>query len=88
MTVTLWWTLIIIAGLVLANLWLIRRNKKLQQQKPKREVGQKKTAEGGVTGTIVAGSGTDGSRIKQVDTDHHHSSSDGGSDGGGSSSGD
>jgi membrane protein implicated in regulation of membrane protease activity len=85
MTVTLWWTLIIIVGLVLANLWLIRRNKKLQQQKPKREVGQKKTAEGGVTGTIVAGSGTDGSRIKQVDTDHHHSSSDGGSDGGGSS---
>jgi len=85
MTVTLWWILLIIAGLVLANLWLMRRNKKRLQEKPKREVGQKKTTEGGVTGTIVAGSGTDGSRIKQVDTDHHHSSSDGGSDGGGSS---
>ena len=85
MTVTVWLTLIIIAGLVLANLWLMRRNKKRLQEKPKREVGQKKTAEGAVTGTIVAGSGTDGSRIKQVDTDHHHSSSDGGSDGGGSS---
>ncbi|MBU0914254.1 MAG: hypothetical protein KKF22_17115 [Gammaproteobacteria bacterium] len=85
MTVTLWWTLLIIAGLVIANLWLLRRNKKLQQQKPQREVRQKKTAEGAVTGTIVAGSGTDGSRIKQVDTDNHHSASDGGSDGGGSS---
>lgn len=85
MTVTLWWTLIIIVGLVIANLWLLRRNKKLQQQKPQREIRQKKTAEGAVTGTIVAGSGTDGSRIKQVDTDHHHNSSDGGSDGGGSS---
>lgn len=84
MTVTLWWTLIIIVGLVIANLWLLRRNKKLQQQKPQREIRQKKTAEGAVTGTIVAGSGTDGSRIKQVDTDHH-SASDGGSDSGGSS---
>ena len=84
MTMTLWWTLLIIFGLVLANLWLIRRNKKLQQEKPKREIRQKKTAEGGVTGTIVAGSGTDGSRIKQVDTDHHHRSSEGGSDSGGS----
>jgi membrane protein implicated in regulation of membrane protease activity len=85
MTVTLWWTLIIIVGLVIANLWLLRRNKKLQQQKPQREIRQKKTAEGAVTGTIVAGSGTDGSRIKQVDTDHHHSASDGGSDSSGSS---
>lgn len=85
MTVTLWWTLLIIAGLVIANLWLIRRNKKLQQQKPQREIRQKKAAEGAVTGTIVAGSGTDGSRIKQVDTDHHHSSPEGSSDGSGSS---
>ena len=85
MTVTLWWTLLIIAGLVLANLWLMRRNKKRLQEKPKREVRQKKTAEGGVTGTIVAGSGTDGSRIKQVDTTHHHSASDSGSDSSGSS---
>lgn len=86
MTVTLWWTLIIIVGLVIANLWMLRRNKKLQQQKPQREIRQKKMAEGAVTGTIVAGSGTDGSRIKQVDTDHHHhSASDGGSDSSGSS---
>lgn len=42
MTMTLWWTLLIIFGLVLANLWLIRRNKKLQQEKPKREIRQKK----------------------------------------------
>ncbi len=42
MTVTLWWTLIIIAGLVLANLWLIRRNKKLQQEKPKEKSDRKK----------------------------------------------
>ncbi|WP_127021908.1 hypothetical protein [Rheinheimera mangrovi] len=85
MTVTLWWTLIIIVGLVIANLWLLRRNKKLQQQKPQREIRQKKTAEGAVTGTIVAGSGTDGSRIKQVDTPHHHSVSESGSDSSGSS---
>lgn len=85
MTVTLWWTLLVIAGLVIANLWLLRRNKRLQQQKPQREIRQKKTADGAVTGTIVAGSGTDGSRIKQVDTDNHHNSpSEGGSDGGSS----
>lgn len=84
MTVTLWWTLLIIAGLVIANLWLLRRNKKLQQQKPQRDIRQKKTTEGAVTGTIVAASGTDGSRIKQVDTNHHQSASEGSSDDSGS----
>lgn len=81
MTMTLWWTLVIIFGLVLANLWLIRRNKKLRQNSLKQKIEQKKTSDGGVTGTIAATSGTDGSRIKQVDTDHH-SPSDTGSDGG------
>lgn len=85
MTLTLWWTLFIIIGLVIANLWLLRRNKKLQQQKPKREIRPKNTAQGAVTGTLAAGSGTDGSRIKQVDTGNHHSSSEGCSDGGGGS---
>lgn len=82
MTATFWWILLIALGIIIGNLWLIRRSKGLVA-KPKTEITQKKSAEGGVTGTVVAGSGTDASRIKQVDTDHHNSS-DGSSDGGGS----
>ncbi len=80
MTATFWWILVLALGIIIGNLWLIRRSKGLDA---KTEVTQKKSTEGGITGTVVAGSGTDASRIKQVDTDHH-SPSDGGSDGGGS----
>ncbi len=80
MTVTFWWILVVALGIIIGNLWLIRRSKGLDA-KAKTEVSQKKSTEGGVTGTVVASSGTDASRIKQVDTDHH-STSDGGSDGG------
>lgn len=82
MTLNLCWMLLIIFGLVLGNLWLLRLNKKRQQVKPRKEIKQKKTTEGGVTGTIVAGSGTEVHKNKQLDTDHHNSS-EGGSDGGG-----
>lgn len=83
MTMTLGWTLLLLCGLVMANLWLLRRNKR-RQQESKRAISQRKTADGGVTGSVVASSGTDVSRTKQVDTDHH-SPSDGGSDGSGGS---
>jgi Na+/glutamate symporter len=80
MTATFWWILAIVLGIIVGNLWLIRRSKGLEKTTTT-EVTQKKTTEGAVTGTVVAASGTDASRIKQVDTDHH-SSSEGGSDGG------
>lgn len=80
MTATFWWILAIVLGIIVGNLWLIRRSKGLEKTITT-EVTQKKTTEGAVTGTVVAASGTDASRIKQVDTDHH-SSSEGGSDGG------
>lgn len=85
MTATFWWILVLVLGIIIGNLWLIRRSNTALKKKPQTEITQKKSTEGGITGSVVAGSGTDGSRIKQVDTDHHHSSSDGGSDGGGSS---
>lgn len=81
MTSNFWWVLLIALGVILGNLWLIRRSKGLDS-KSKTEIIQPKSAEGGITGTVVAGTGTDTSRIKQVDTGHH-SSSDAGSDGGG-----
>jgi len=80
MTASFWWILVIALGIIIGNLWLIRRSKGLNA-KTKTEVSQKNSTEGGVTASVVASSGTDASRIKQVDTDHH-SQSDGGSDGG------
>jgi hypothetical protein len=80
MTASFWWILVVALGIILGNLWLIRRSKGLDA-KAKTEVSQKTSTEGGVTGSVVASSGTDASRIKQVDTDHHNTS-DGGSDGG------
>lgn len=81
---TLGWMLLLIVALVVVNLWMMRRNKKILPKKALRTVKQQKTAEGGVTGTIVSGSSTDASRVKQVDTDHR-SPSDGDSDGSGGS---
>lgn len=83
MNSSFWWILLIALGIILGNLWLIRRSKGLDN-KSKTEVIQPKSAEGGITGTVVASTGTDASRIKQVDTEHH-STSEAGSDGGGSS---
>jgi Protein of unknown function (DUF2897) len=80
MTATFWWILAIVLGIIVGNLWLIRRSKGLDKTTIT-EVTQKKNSEGAVTGTVVAASGTDASRIKQVDTDNH-SPSEGGSDGG------
>lgn len=85
MTATFWWILFVVLGIIIGNLWLIRRSSKGLQKKPQTELDQKKSTEGGVTGTVVAGTGTDGSRIKQVDADNHHNTSDSGSDGGGGS---
>jgi hypothetical protein len=81
MTATFWWILAIVLGIIVGNLWLIRRSKGLKPA-TKTEVTQKKSTDGGVTGTVVASTGTDGSRIKQVDADNH-GASDVGSDGGG-----
>lgn len=81
MTPTFWWILVVVLGIVIGNLWLIRRSKgKGLPQNPQTKTGQDKTTEGAITGTLIASNSLDSHKIKQADTDHHQSPSDSGSD--------
>jgi hypothetical protein len=70
MTAAFWWILLLAFGLILGNLWMLKRSKRLDEQ-AKAKFRRKKATGAGVTATAVAASPTDSSRLTQVAPDQH-----------------
>ncbi|WP_337840296.1 DUF2897 family protein [Rheinheimera sp.] len=83
MTLTFWWVLVLVLGIVIGNLWLLRTNKAQDEKWRQHQAQRDKNQDGATTGTALTSAVTPVASQKKTDASPTETDS-AGSDQGGS----